>query len=111
MNNLKCVPEEHPNKYSDMPEGLNGYWWETEHLICIPFVASQNEGSGVFSKWLNELEAKGKAVFFPTIINARLDQLLRSRGFVDALSRMSDLEQKMYGQEYCDGLAYFVDVK
>ena len=99
------VPDEHPDKYLDMPEGLQGYWWETEHLVCVPFVASKQEGSGIFSKWLDELETKGKWIFFPTIISARLDAILRKRGYVEAVSRMSELEQRIYGEEYCDGLA------
>ena len=99
------TPDEHPDKYLDMPQGLEGYWWETEHLICVAFVASRNEGAGNFSRFLNDIEAKGKVVFFPTIISARLDAILRARGYVEAISRMSELEQKIYGQEYCDGLA------
>ncbi len=99
------IPDELPNKYLDMPKGLEGYWWETEHLICVPFVASRHEGDGSFIKWLKELEAKGKIVFFPTIVSARLDAILRKRGYVDAVSKMSELEQKIYGQEYCDGLS------
>ena len=101
------VPEEDPDKYNDMPEGLSGYWWETSHLICIPVVISEVEGSGVFSKWLDELGSKGKVVFFPTIISAKLNAILRSRGYVDAYSKMSELEYKIYKQEYCDGLALF----
>lgn len=99
------TPDEHPDKYEEMPEGLEGYWWETEHLICVPWVASRNEGAGTFSRFLKDIEAKGKVVFFPTIINARLDAILRARGYVEAVSRMSELEQKIYGQEYCEGLA------
>lgn len=78
------IPNEHPDKYLDMPKGLEGYWWETEHLICVPFVASQNEGDGSFTKWLKELETKEKIIFFPTIINARLNAILRNRGYRDA---------------------------
>ena len=99
------TPNEHPDKYLDMPKGLEGYWWETEHLVCVPFVESRNEGAGNFSRFLKDIEAKGKMVFFPTIISARLDAILRARGYVEAISRMSELEQKIYGQEYCDGLA------
>ena len=84
MSGILVIPDEHPDKFLDMPEGLDGYWWETEHLVCVPSVASKREGSGIFSNWLNELEAKGKTVLFPTIISARLDAILRSRGYVDA---------------------------
>lgn len=81
---MLIMPEEHPDKFLDMPEGLDGYWWETGHLICIPVIFSDNEGAGVFSKWLSKLEAKGKVIFFPTIISARLDAILRKRGYVEA---------------------------
>lgn len=105
---LKQVPDESPTgKYLDLPKGLEGYWWETEHLVCVAFIASEYGGGGIFSKWLKELGAKNKVVFFPTIVSARLDAILRARGYVDAVSRMSELEQKIYGQEYCDGLAKF----
>ncbi|GAI22754.1 unnamed protein product, partial [marine sediment metagenome] len=76
-----------------------------EHLVCVPFVESQKEGAGNFSRFLKDIESKGKMVFFPTIISARLDAILRKRGYIEAVSRMSELEQKIYGQEYCDGLA------
>ena len=78
------VPDAHPDKYLDMPQGLEGYWWETDNQICVPFVENRNEGDGTFSKWLTELESKGKLIFFPTIISARLDAILRKRGYQDA---------------------------
>ena len=78
------VADAHPDKYLDMPKGLSGYWWETDNQICIPLVENQNEGDGTFSKWLTELEAKGKLIFFPTIVSARLDAILRTRGYQDA---------------------------
>ncbi|GAI70410.1 unnamed protein product [marine sediment metagenome] len=105
MSELIKTPDEHPDKYLDMPQGLEGYWWETEHLICVPFVESRNEGAGNFSRFLEDIESKGKMVFFPTIVSARLDAILRKRGYTEAVSRMSELEQKIHGQEYCDGLA------
>lgn len=105
--NYKLIKEEHPGKFLNMPDGLDGYWWETEHVICIPVVISDNEGSGIFSKWLSILETKGKTIFFPTVISARLDAILRERGYIDALSVLSKPEQEIYGQKYVDGLALF----
>lgn len=55
------VPSEEPSQYKDMPDGLNGYWGETDNLICV------------------------QVVFFPTVIHARLDKLLRLRGYQDAV--------------------------
>lgn len=101
------VPREHPTKYKKMPEGLVGYWWETKHLICIPDIYSNFEGRGNFSRWLSELEAKGKVIFFPTIVSARLDSILRRRGYIDALSELSDEEKSIFQRTYCDGLALF----
>jgi hypothetical protein len=83
MKPLK-IGDEHPTKYNDMPDGLTGYWWETEHQICVPVIFSNNEGDGTFSKWLTELEAKHKTIFFPTIISARLDFILRKHGYDNA---------------------------
>ena len=78
------VPDAHPSKYLDMPEGLRGYWWETDNQICVPLIENQHEGDGAFSKWLNKLEAKNKLVFFPTVVSGRLDMILRKRGYQDA---------------------------
>lgn len=78
------IPDENPTKFNDMPAGLGGYWWETVNKICIPFVENEHEGDGTFSRWLKELEAKHKIIFFPTIISARLDAILRARGYQDA---------------------------
>lgn len=102
---ILLISDEHPDRFLDMPGGLSGYWWETEHLVCVPFVTSKIEGSGAFSRFLGELEVKGKIVFFSSIISAKLDTILRKRGYVDAVSKMSELERKIYGEEYCDGLA------
>ena len=78
------IGNELPVKYNDMPSGLIGYWWETEHQICVPLVESVNEGDGTFSKWLDELKAKGKTIFFPTVVSGRLDTILRKRGYKEA---------------------------
>ena len=97
---IKLIPDEDPSKFLDMPAGLEGYWWETEHLICVPFVENKHQGDGTFSKWLKELEAKGKVIFFPAIISAKLDAILRARGYVD-----SGTPDKHFG--FVDGLARF----
>jgi len=65
-----------------MPPGLDGYWWETEHMVCVPLVQARQRG--VFLPWLMALERKGKPVFFPSVINARLQRLLALRGYVGA---------------------------
>jgi hypothetical protein len=99
------LPDEQPDKYLDMPEGLDGYWWETENQICIPVVENKHEGDGTFSKWLTSLESRGKIIFFPTIISARLEAILRKRGYVDAIAPFSKKEREIYGEQYCEGLA------
>lgn len=80
------IPDDHPEKFLEMPEGLEGYWWETEKQICVPLVIARNEGDGTFTKWLIELEGKHKLIFFPTIVSARLDRILRERGYVNAFA-------------------------
>ena len=97
-NKVMEVPDEHPDKFLEMPEGLDGYWWETTSQICIPFVANLNEGNGNFGKWLISLEKKGKLIFFPTIISARLEAMLRKHGYRDAV-----VNDENFG--YVDGLA------
>lgn len=69
-----------PNWFSG---GLDGYWWETERQVCISWIASENPHA--FLRFLREQEAKGKAVVFPTVINARLERLLQHRGYQRAL--------------------------
>ena len=98
MNTIRAIPDEHPDKFLDMPEGLGGYWWETDNLVCIPFVEARKEGA--FSAFLKELNGKGKIIFFPTLISAKLDSILRSKGYVEA-----GVMDKMMG--FVDGLAYF----
>lgn len=83
MKALK-IGDESPEGYNEMPKGLTGYWWETKHQICVPVVFNNSEGDGTFSKWLSKLEAKGKVIFFPTIVSARLDFILRERGYDNA---------------------------
>ena len=76
------IPDETPAKYNEMPEGLEGYWWETDHLVCVPLVIAK--AAGTFSKFLKEVEAKQKVVFFPSIVSAKLDAILRAKGYVEA---------------------------
>ena len=84
------------DKYLDMPPGLDGYWWETDDFICVPVVIAKRKGA--FSLFLKELSAKNKTIFFPTIISAKLDALLRAKGFQDAY-----IKDEMMG--IVDGLA------
>ncbi len=65
-----------------MPKGLDGYWWETERALCVPWIAS--DSPHVFVKFLMQCEAKGKQVIFPCVINERLSILLKRRGYKDA---------------------------
>ena len=81
-----------------MPARLEGYWWETDNLICIPFVEAREKGA--FSQFLKMIEAKGKVIFFPTIVSAKLDVILRAKGYVDA-----GTPDKYFG--FVDGLARF----
>ena len=78
------VPNEEPDEFLKMPSGLEGYWWETKRVICVPIVINCNPGDGSFSEFLTQLIEKEKLVFFPTIISARLEAILRKRGFQEA---------------------------
>lgn len=69
--------------FKEMPSQLDGYWWETDHQICIPVIMSHSPRS--FLLFLSEQEGKGKAVVFPTVISGRLEKLLRLRGYVDSV--------------------------
>jgi hypothetical protein len=84
------ISEQHPDKYLSMPRGLDGYWWETEGVICIPDIRAQHEGDGTFTKWIKSLESRGKIIFFPTVVSARLDFILRKHGYEDAITDFVD---------------------
>lgn len=94
------VPLDEPAGGYRTAEGLSGdtYWWEGEHIVCVPFVAGPPRP---FLRFLCEIEARGKPVFFPCVVNARLDRLLRLRGYVDACT---DLPDPVFG-EHVFGLA------
>jgi len=96
--NVIKIPDEHPDHFDNMPDGLEGYWWETEHLICVPLVIAKNEGDGSFSKFLRQIEAKDKLVFFCTIVSGKLDAILRAKGYGNA-----GTNDKYFG--WFDGLA------
>jgi hypothetical protein len=97
---MREVPNVTPTEYQKPPETLSGYWWEESSVICIPFIESKQEGKGNLSRWLGTLESRGKIVFFPTVISARLDSILRKRGYEDAFIPYTELG-------YVDGLAKF----
>ena len=86
--------------YLPMSEGLDGYWWETDKVICVPLVIAKRPGA--FSEFLKVIEAKNKTVFFPCIVSARLDAILRARGYEDAFV----LDKEM--NDVVDGLARIV---
>lgn len=89
---IRLDPTDHPTgKYQEMSDGLEGYWWETEKQVCIPWVFSHDPRA--FLHFLKAQEAKGKAVVFPTIINARLAKLLLLRGYVPALIYVDYMHQ------------------
>ena len=69
--------------FEGMTPPLEGYWWETSRQVCIPWVMSRTPRA--FLTFLRAQEAKGKAVVFPTVINARLDKLLRLRGYQECV--------------------------
>lgn len=93
------LPDEHPSKYKKMPQGLEGYWWETDKMICVPVVIAQK--NGVFSSFLKDLMKSKKIIFFPCIVSAKLDAMLRAKGFQDAF-----VVDEMMG--LVDGLALHV---
>jgi len=85
-----------PSRYNEMPEGLDGYWWESEDTVCVPVVSAAEPKA--FVSFLREIESRGKTVFFPTILNERLYKLLMLRGYQPAY-----VEDNLMG--IVDGLA------
>ena len=81
-NAIALLPNEQPQKYIAMPTGLGGYWWETEDMVCVPFVESYRRGA--FSLFLRRLAEKGKVVFFPTIVSAKLEAILVAKDYIPA---------------------------
>lgn len=96
---------DHPiEAFKTMPEGLDGYWWETETEVCVPVIFSSKPRA--FLSFLGEIMGKGKYVFFPTVVSARLGALLKAKGFVAGLAELSPEEQEIYGQKYVEGLVW-----
>lgn len=91
------IPNDTPTEYLPMPPDLEGYWWETEHLICVPLVESRRMGA--CQQWLRTLEGKNKIIFIPTVVNHAFEQRLRKHGYIDAFAE--DEEMGMVA-----GLAY-----
>ena len=100
MEAAATIPLDHPRGGFQEIEGLapDSYWWRGEHIICVPFVAGPPRP---FLRFLKQIEAEGKIVFFPCVVNARLDRLLRLRGYVDAITAEPDPQFK----QHIEGLA------
>ena len=92
MTTVIRITPKAPFIFEAPPDGMSAdtYWWESD-MICVPFVASKTPRA--FLRWLHELESKGKPVFFPTVINARLAKLLALRGYVPALWYIEELKE------------------
>lgn len=66
--------------FIDCPAPLGGYWWEDDETVCLPVISSNGHPREMLN-FLAMLEAKGRRVFIPTVINARLAKLLELRGY------------------------------
>tara|TARA_Y100000310_G_scaffold339388_1_gene431893 strand:+ start:406 stop:711 length:306 start_codon:yes stop_codon:yes gene_type:complete len=77
------MPDQPEPEFEPLPDGLEGYWWETDYIV-IPWIAARKPR--VFLSWLRAIEKRGKPVFFPTVINERLATLLKHRGYVSAVT-------------------------
>ncbi len=82
---MRTLPKDmgEPGPFHDLTSPLDGYWWESDKIVCVPFVGSQKPQA--FVVFLGEMEAKGKPVLFPTVVNGRLDTLLERRGYEEVL--------------------------
>jgi len=96
ITELLKLPNETPSRYEQMPPHLDGYWWVTEHIICIPFIETDSRGS--FKKFMIKLERQHKIIFFPTIISARLQDICERNGYIPA----SVIDEEM---GFVDGMA------
>lgn len=77
-------PHAEPASYQEVPgASVDSYWWETS-VVCVPLIFSEPRP---FLTFLRNIEAKGKPVFFPTVLNPRFDKLLRLRGYIDAVTK------------------------
>jgi len=85
-------------EFQDCPSPLDGYWWENDEMVCLPLVASKGHPRALLA-FLSSLEDKGKKVFVPSVINARLAKLLELRGYT--YSQTAVFDEQM--QDWVDG--------
>ena len=83
---MKEIPQSNikwPDAMQQPPPGIYGYWWEDDKVVCIALIEGTNK-KGLFREWMVELEKKNKIIYFPTVIGARLLDILRRNGYEDA---------------------------
>ncbi len=66
----------------EIAPGVFGYTIEKGETTYIPLVIAKTPGSGDVSRWLNSLPPT-RAYCFPNVLNPRLADMLRRRGFTD----------------------------
>lgn len=63
---------------------------DTPDGLYIPLVSADNPGSGEVAAWLDALP-RDRRVVFPSVINPRLVEMLRRRGFEERSEFASEL--------------------
>lgn len=80
-NDTVIIPGQEPL----LAPGVRGYTVECDGELWIPVVFAEREGAGDVGRYLDTLP-KDKTVIFPTVLSARLEGMLKRRGF--ALERV-----------------------
>lgn len=73
-----------PGQEPRLSNNVRGFAFDTPHGIYIPLVIAEKPGNGDVGKFLDRLP-RHRRVIFPSVINAKLQGMLRRRGFVDGI--------------------------
>ena len=77
------MPEEYSNPdemLEDLAPGVRGYTVESFGVLYIPVIVATKPGNGDVSRYLDSLP-RDRAIKFPTVVNNKLEWMLRRRGF------------------------------
>lgn len=85
-----------PGQEPFIGDGVRGCAFDTPAGIYIPLIAADQPGTGAVAKFLDGLPF-GYRIVFPTVINAKLREMLRRRRFVDAIDEGHDVMERSAG--------------
>jgi len=62
-------------------EHIEGYMIETKDVIFVPALFVKEEGKGHLSRFIKEIESKGKTIKFTSVVSEKLAMILLKKGY------------------------------